>query len=92
VVEQKGPRGAGLLYGDLWCGVGLRWLCKQVSEVWSGIEAWVRTSLRHDTTAMHQDSYPRQATEDPSGPGACSQWTFSLSPEQLRRAPHSTTI
>jgi hypothetical protein len=43
-------------------------------------------------TAMTSDRYLKQRTDDPSGLGTDAQWTFSLVPEQLRRAPLSTTI
>jgi hypothetical protein len=41
---------------------------------------------------MTSDRYLKQRTDDPSGLGTDAQWTFSLVPEQLRRAPLSTTI
>jgi hypothetical protein len=43
-------------------------------------------------TVMTSDRYPRQRTDDPSGLGTDAQWTFSLVPEQLHRAPLSTTV
>jgi hypothetical protein len=41
---------------------------------------------------MTSDRYLKQRTDDPSGLGIDAQWIFSLVPEQLHRAPLSTTI
>jgi hypothetical protein len=43
-------------------------------------------------TVMTSDRYLRRYAEDPSGLGTDAQWTFSLVPEQLHRAPFSTTL
>jgi hypothetical protein len=43
-------------------------------------------------TVMTSDRYLKQRTDDPSGLGTDAQWTFSLVPEQLHRAPLSTTV
>jgi hypothetical protein len=40
---------------------------------------------------MTSDRYLKQRTDDPLGLGTDAQWTFSLVPEQLHRAPLSTT-
>lgn len=72
--------------------LGLGWLCKQVSEVWS---SWRLDGDHHSDktpTVMTPDRYLRQCTNDPSGLGTDAQWTFSLVSEQLHRAPLSTTI
>jgi hypothetical protein len=41
---------------------------------------------------MTSDRYLKQRTDDPSGLGIDAQWIFSLVPEQLHRAPLSTTL
>jgi hypothetical protein len=45
----------------------------------------------HPPTVMTSDRYLGRRTDDPSGLGTNTQWTFSLVPVQLHRAPLSTT-
>jgi hypothetical protein len=46
----------------------------------------------HPPTVMTSDRYLGRRTDDPSGLGTNTQWTFSLVPVQLHRAPLSTTV
>jgi hypothetical protein len=41
---------------------------------------------------MTSDRYLGRCADDPSGLGTDAQWTLSLVPEQLHRAPLSTTL
>jgi hypothetical protein len=63
--------------------------CRKCGLVGGLIEVITQTQ---PPTVMTSERYLGRYADDPSGLGTDAQWTFSLVPEQLHRAPLSTTI